>query len=57
MKARIYGEVVVITGQSTIRAKAGGQEESGEYRFTDVWERRGNLWQAIASQVTRVTKP
>jgi len=57
MKARIYGEVVVITGQSTIRAKAGGQEESGEYRFTDGWERRGNLWQAIASQVTRVTKP
>jgi ketosteroid isomerase-like protein len=56
MNVRIYGEVAVITGQSTIRAKVGEREESGEYRFTDIWTKRGHLWLAVASQVTRITK-
>ena len=53
MKVRIYGEVAVITGQSSIKARVAGQEASGEYRFTDVWAKR-NIWQAVASQVTRI---
>ena len=57
MKARIYGEAAVITGRSTIKAKVKGQDVSGEYRFTDVWIRRGDRWQAVASQVTRIAKP
>jgi ketosteroid isomerase-like protein len=57
MRVRLYGEVAVITGQSTIRAKVGGREESGDYRFTDVWAKRGKLWQAVASQVTRIANP
>jgi ketosteroid isomerase-like protein len=53
MNVRVYGEVAVITGQSTIKAKVDGEEVSGEYRFTDVWVKRRD-WQAIASQVTRI---
>lgn len=53
MRVRMYGEVAVITGRSTIKASVAGQEASGEYRFTDVWTRRGT-WQAVASQVTRI---
>jgi hypothetical protein len=56
MVVRIYGEAAVITGQSTIRAKVKGQEASGEYRFTDVWIKRSNRWQAVASQVTRIAQ-
>lgn len=53
MNVRIFGEVAVITGQSTIRANVDGRAVSGEYRFTDVWAKRRD-WQAVASQVTRV---
>lgn len=56
MTVRIYNNVAVITGQSTIRAKVDGQEASGEYRFTDVWVKQ-NAWQAVASQVTRISAP
>jgi hypothetical protein len=56
MNVRIYGEVAVITGQSTIRAKAGGQEINGDFRFTDVWAKLSDRWRAVASQVTRVEK-
>ena len=54
MKVRLYGETAVITGQSRIRAKAN--EISGEYRFTDIWVKRGEGWSAVASQVTRISK-
>jgi ketosteroid isomerase-like protein len=57
MIVRTYGEAAVITGQSTIKAKVKGEEVSGEYRFIDVWIRRNNQWQAVASQVTRIAQP
>jgi ketosteroid isomerase-like protein len=56
MNVRIYGNVAVITGQSTITATVSGQEASGNYRFTDVWAKGDSHWQAVASQVTRMTK-
>lgn len=57
MKVRIYGDAAVVTGRSSINAKVGGQDVSGEYRFTDVWIKRDDRWQAVASQVTRIAKP
>lgn len=57
MKVRLYGEVAVITGRSSIKAKVKGEDVSGEYRFTDVWVKRDDRWQAVASQVTRIAKP
>jgi hypothetical protein len=30
---------------------------SAELRFTDVRVKRGNQWQAVASQVTRIERP
>ena len=57
MKVRTYGDAAVITGRSIIKAKVKGQNVSGEYRFTDVWAKQGDRWQAVASQVTRIEKP
>jgi ketosteroid isomerase-like protein len=54
MSVRVYGEAAVITGRSTIKAQVKGQDESGEYRFTDVWVKRNDRWVAVASQVTRI---
>ena len=57
MKVRTYGDAAVITGRCTIKAKVSGQDASGEYRFTDVWVKRDDRWQAVASQLTRIAKP
>jgi ketosteroid isomerase-like protein len=56
MKVSLYGDTAVITGQSSIRAKAGGQEISGAYRFIDIWVKRSEGWCAVASQVTRISQ-
>jgi len=55
MNVRLYGTTAVITGQSTIKAKVNGQEVGRGYRFMDVWARQDDQWQAVASQVTRIT--
>jgi ketosteroid isomerase-like protein len=57
MDVRLYGSAAVITGRSSIVARVNGQEERGDYRFTDVWVQREGGWQAVASQVTRIAKP
>lgn len=57
MNARVYGDTAVITGQSLIEATVNGQDTSGAYRFTDVWVKQGDRWQAVASQVTRIANP
>ena len=52
-----------ITGRSVIKKgtyKIPNQKPidiSGEYRFLDVYARRNNTWQVIASQATNVTAP
>jgi ketosteroid isomerase-like protein len=56
MKVQVYGEAAVITGRSAIRAKVNGRDESGEYRFTDVWVKQADRWLAVASQVTPIAK-
>lgn len=54
MTVRVYGNAAVITGQSSVKARVGGQDMRAELRFTDVWIKRGDRWQAVASQVTRI---
>lgn len=56
MTVRMYGNTAVLTGQSRITATVAGREMSDEFRFTDVWIRSGEHWQAVASQVTRIDR-
>jgi uncharacterized protein (TIGR02246 family) len=54
VKARLLGETVaVVTGRTTVALKDGS---SIALRFTDVFEKRGGRWQAVASQGTRISK-
>ena len=57
MTVRVYGDAAVITGESTIKARVKGRDESGQFRFTDVWIKQGERWLAVASQVTRIATP
>jgi Domain of unknown function (DUF4440) len=56
-------DAAFITGRTVI--KNGKYKEqtskpidiSGEYRFTDVYARRNGMWQAVASQTTKIANP
>jgi ketosteroid isomerase-like protein len=57
MMVRIYDKAAVITGHSSVTATVNGRNMNAELRFTDVWIKQGNQWQAVASQVTRIEQP
>ena len=57
MTLRVYGDTAVVHGLETEKSSYKGKDTSGQYRFTDVFVKRNGRWHAIATHVTRVTKP
>jgi ketosteroid isomerase-like protein len=55
-KVRLYGDTALITGKVTLKARYSGQEASGDYRYLNVWVKRGGKWQLVANQITPITK-
>ena len=54
---RVYGDAAVMTTLTTVKGQYGGQEASGQYRVTQVYVRRGGVWQIVAIQMTRAAQP
>jgi hypothetical protein len=53
LKARSYGDVVIVTGVQTLTGSARGYV-SGARRYTNIWVRRNNQWQIVGGQATLV---
>jgi len=52
MQIRVYGDAAVVVGRTTWMSGAG----SGQYRYTDIYVRRGGRWACVASQATNIKK-
>jgi ketosteroid isomerase-like protein len=49
VRVRFYGNTAIVTGLNTVIAKAFGE---AKVRFTDVFVKNGNHWQAVSAQET-----
>jgi ketosteroid isomerase-like protein len=57
LNVRMLGEnSAYVTGLQTLKGAYKGEDISGQYRFLDIFEKKGNKWHAIQSQVTRIKK-
>jgi ketosteroid isomerase-like protein len=56
LKVRSYGDTAVVIGLVSITAKTKGEDESGEYSFTDVFVKQKGEWKAASGQATQVAK-
>jgi ketosteroid isomerase-like protein len=54
MKVRVYGDVAVVTGITTVKGAYKTQDISGKYRWTDVFVKRNGEWQIVNAQLTPV---
>jgi ketosteroid isomerase-like protein len=54
LDVRLYGETAVVTGKGTFKVRMQGEDRSLQLRFTDVYVRRGDGWQMVAWQSTRL---
>jgi ketosteroid isomerase-like protein len=56
-KCRMVGDnCAVVTVMMKISGTEDGKDFSGDYRGTDVFEKKGGKWMAVASQLTKVAK-
>jgi ketosteroid isomerase-like protein len=58
MKVRTLGNShACVTGLWKItEASEKGKDISGDYRFIDIFEKKNNKWQAVATQLTKIEK-
>ena len=56
-KVRVYGNAAVVTGDEIIKGTDGGRDVNLHIRFTDVFVRRDDRWQAVASHETTIQEP
>ena len=54
VKAQDCGDAVVLTGTARISVNSGGNAMNFGVRFTDVYAKRGDRWQMVAWQSTRL---
>lgn len=54
MKARVFGDCAVLTGQTTVKGEYKGEEIHDQFRWTDTFVKRNGKWQVVASQATRI---
>ncbi|HET7843761.1 MAG TPA: nuclear transport factor 2 family protein [Xanthomonadales bacterium] len=56
-KVRLHGDAAIATGVTHVRGRAGTDEFSGAFRFTDTWVRQNGRWLLAASHASRLPEP
>jgi ketosteroid isomerase-like protein len=51
---RVYGNTAILTGRFTQKATYKGQTFTGQFRYTDVYVKRENRWQAVSAHASRI---
>ena len=57
LKARIYGDVAIVTGHLSIQDRRNGKAGHHEVMFTDAWVKRNGRWQCVQYQGTLMAAP
>ncbi len=51
-RVRVYGDTAILTGTTTITGQRRGQPFAGTYRYTHVFVRRDDRWQAASAHMS-----
>ena len=54
VEVRVYGNAAVVTSVAAQRGQHFNRDPTVRFRYTDLWVKRDERWQAVASQSTRV---
>jgi len=57
INVRVIGSAAIVTGRSILKVNYKGQKTNGLFRYTRVYVKRKNRWQAVSQQLTRLPQP
>jgi ketosteroid isomerase-like protein len=53
ISVNVYGDTAVAFASQDEKSRYGNTDSSGHYHYTNVWVKKGDRWQAVASHGTR----
>ena len=56
LNVRIFGEIAIVQGMDEEVSSFAGKDVSGNWGWTDVFQRRAGRWVCIASQTTKIER-
>jgi ketosteroid isomerase-like protein len=54
VNVRMFGDMAIVTGRSTLKVCYTGQSSTAMFRYTHVYARRKHRWAAVSQQLTRI---
>jgi ketosteroid isomerase-like protein len=54
MQPMVFGDTAIIYGMTTSKESMGGKDTSGQYRWTDIFQKRNGQWQCVGSYSKKV---
>jgi len=56
MDVRVFGNIGVVQGSDTEKSSYKGKDTTGKYVWMDVFQKKDGKWQAVRSEVTKVSQ-
>jgi ketosteroid isomerase-like protein len=53
-EVRLYGDVALLSGRTHMTGKFDGKPFESNYRYIDIYARRGGEWRIVSVQITRI---
>ena len=57
LKVRVFGDAAIVTVEQSEKSQWKGKDNSGRYRFTDIYAKRNGKWQVVAGHGCKVEAP
>jgi ketosteroid isomerase-like protein len=52
-EVRLYGDIALLSGRTHMTGKYDGKPFESDYRYIDIYARRGGAWQIVSVQITK----
>jgi ketosteroid isomerase-like protein len=56
-EVRLYGDTALLSGRTHMTGKYDGKPFASNYRYIDVYVRRGGVWKIVSVQITKLGLP
>jgi ketosteroid isomerase-like protein len=54
---RVYGDTALLSGRTHMTGKHDGEPFESNYRYIDIYVRKGGTWKIVSVQITRLAPP
>jgi ketosteroid isomerase-like protein len=56
-EVRLYGDMALLSGRTLMTGRYDGKPFESNYRYIDIYARRGGEWKIVSVQITKFPKP